>query len=583
MIKEYPLSEYLNKFIELDNEHKNHTNIAFLSSFTINGLSETVQVKCNEKKIYCDTYAGAYNQFSQEILNLKSKLYDFSPNLTFLILDLRSVLGDLFFFPYSYTEKEKKELINSKLNELFEIITFFVKNSNSKLVLTNFNSPSYSSYGIASMKSNFNLKDMVLYMNKKLQEFTINKNSIFIFDFDAFVSKFGEKNVFNYQNYFFGDIKIDLDYIPYFANELIPYIIAQLGISKKCIVLDLDNTLWGGIVGEDGFDGIKLGPQLPGNTYLEFQKNLKALKNRGIILAINSKNNFNDAIQVINEHPNMILRKEDFSSIMINWNNKVSNMYEIAQELNIGLDSIVFFDDDPVNRELMRTSLPDILTVELPKDSSEYVNTLHELPEFSMFEITDEDSKRSEMYAQQQTRKEFEISTPNLEDLLRNLSLELIIKKSNNFTNPRISQLILKTNQFNLTTKRYTAEEILNFTNDENIIVGCAQVKDKFGDHGITGVFIIKKLNSNEWFLDTFLLSCRIIGREIEKGILNYIINEAKKNGIKIIKSQYVRTEKNTPIQDFLPNCGFKQINNFWEYDLNNAFNMPDFIKIEIE
>jgi FkbH-like protein len=583
MIKEYPLSEYLNKFIELDNEHKNHTNIAFLSSFTINGLSETVQVKCNEKKIYCDTYAGAYNQFSQEILNLKSKLYDFSPNLTFLILDLRSVLGDLFFFPYSYTEKEKKELINSKLNELFEIITFFVKNSNSKLVLTNFNSPSYSSYGIASMKSNFNLKDMVLYMNKKLQEFTINKNSIFIFDFDAFVSKFGEKNVFNYQNYFFGDIKIDLDYIPYFANELIPYIIAQLGISKKCIVLDLDNTLWGGTVGEDGFDGIKLGPQLPGNTYLEFQKNLKALKNRGIILAINSKNNFNDAIQVINEHPNMILRKEDFSSIMINWNNKVSNMYEIAQELNIGLDSIVFFDDDPVNRELMRTSLPDILTVELPKDSSEYVNTLHELPEFSMFEITDEDSKRSEMYAQQQTRKEFEISTPNLEDLLRNLSLELIIKKSNNFTNPRISQLILKTNQFNLTTKRYTAEEILNFTNDENIIVGCAQVKDKFGDHGITGVFIIKKLNSNEWFLDTFLLSCRIIGREIEKGILNYIINEAKKNGIKIIKSQYVRTEKNTPIQDFLPNCGFKQINNFWEYDLNNAFNMPDFIKIEIE
>jgi FkbH-like protein len=279
----------------------------------------------------------------------------------------------------------------------------------------------------------------------------------------------------------------------------------------------------------------------------------------------------------------MILRKEDFSSIMINWNNKVSNMYEIAQELNIGLDSIVFFDDDPVNRELMRTSLPDILTVELPKDSSEYVNTLHELPEFSMFEITDEDSKRSEMYAQQQTRKEFEISTPNLEDLLRNLSLELIIKKSNNFTNPRISQLILKTNQFNLTTKRYTAEEILNFTNDENIIIGCAQVKDKFGDHGITGVFIIKKLNSNEWFLDTFLLSCRIIGREIEKGILNYIINEAKKNGIKIIKSQYVRTEKNTPIQDFLPNCGFKQINNFWEYDLNNAFNMPDFIKIEIE
>ena len=583
MIKESPLSEYLNRFLELDSSHKRSLKIAFLSSFTINGLPETVKVKCDDRQINCIVYTGEYNQFNQEILNLKSKLYDFSPSLTFLILDLRSFLGDIFFFPYSYTEKEKKEFIDSKLNEIFEVITFFVNNSNSKLVISNFNSPSYSPYGIASLKTNFGLKDMVLYINKKLKEFIVNQNSIFIFDFDGFVSKFGEKNVFNYQNYFFGDIKIDLDYIPYFANELTPFIIAQLGISKKCIVLDLDNTLWGGIVGEDGFDGIKLGPQLPGNTFLEFQKHLKALKNRGIILAINSKNNFNDAIQVIKEHPHMILREKDFASIRINWNDKVSNMSEIAQELNIGTDSIVFFDDDPLNREFMRSALPDVYTVELPKDSSEYVNVLQELVEFSVFEVTDEDTKRAQMYVQQRKRKELEISTPNLEDLLRNLSLELTIKKSNSFTIPRISQLILKTNQFNLTTKRYTSEEIINFTNDDNMIVGCAQVKDKFGDNGITGVFIIKKLNPHEWLLDTFLLSCRVMGREIEKGILNYIINEAKKNCVKTIKSQYIPTEKNIPIQNFLPECGFKKNNDFWVYDLNNPFKMPDFITTKIE
>ena len=583
MIKESPLSEYLNRFLELDSSHKRSLKIAFLSSFTINGLSETVKVKCDDRQINCIVYTGEYNQFNQEILNLKSKLYDFSPSLTFLILDLRSFLGDIFFFPYSYTEKEKKEFIDSKLNEIFEVITFFVNNSNSKLVISNFNSPSYSPYGIASSKTNFGLKDMVLYINKKLKEFIVNQNSIFIFDFDGFVSKFGEKNVFNYQNYFFADVKIDLDYIPYFANELTPFIIAQLGISKKCIVLDLDNTLWGGIVGEDGFDGIKLGPQLPGNTFLEFQKYLKALKNRGIILAINSKNNFNDAIQVIKEHPHMILREKDFASIRINWNDKVSNMSEIAQELNIGTDSIVFFDDDPLNREFMRSALPDVYTVELPKDSSEYVNVLQELVEFSVFEVTDEDTKRAQMYVQQRKRKELEISTPNLEDLLRNLSLELTIKKSNSFTIPRISQLILKTNQFNLTTKRYTSEEIINFTNDDNMIVGCAQVKDKFGDNGITGVFIIKKLNPHEWLLDTFLLSCRVMGREIEKGILNYIINEAKKNCVKTIKSQYIPTEKNIPIQNFLPECGFKKNNDFWVYDLNNPFKMPDFITTKIE
>jgi len=583
MMDEYPLSEYLNKFQDLTSKHKNSLKIAFLSSFTINGLAETMKVKCDIRQINCITYTGQYNQFNQEILNLKSKLYNFSPNLTFLILDLRSFLGEKFFFPYSYTEKEKKDFIDSKLQEIFDIITFFVNNSNSKLIISNFNSPSYSSYGIASLNTNFGLKDMVLYINKKLKEFILNQNSMLIFDFDGFVSKFGEKNVFNYQNYFFGDIKIDLDYIPYFANELIPFVIAQLGISKKCIVLDLDNTLWGGTVGEDGFDGIKLGPQSPGNTFLEFQKYLKALKNRGIILAINSKNNFNDAIQVIKEHPYMILREEDFACMRINWNDKVSNMSEIAQELNIGIDSIVFFDDDPLNREFMRTALSDVYTVDLPKDSSEYVPILQELAEFSVFEITDEDSKRAQMYVQQRKRKEFETSTPNLDSLLRNLSLELIIKNSNSFTMPRISQLILKTNQFNLTTKRYTAEEITNFTNDDNMIVGCAQVKDKFGDHGITGVFIIKKLNSDEWFIDTFLLSCRIIGREIEQGILYYIINEAKKNGIKIIKSQYIPTEKNTPIENFLPSSGFKKNNDFWEFDLNNQFNMPDFIKTEIE
>jgi len=583
MMDEYTLSEYLNKFQNLTSKHKNSLKIAFLSSFTINGLAETMKVKCDIRQINCITYTGQYNQFNQEILNLKSKLYNFSPNLTFLILDLRSFLGEKFFFPYSYTEKEKKDFIDSKLQEIFDIITFFVNNSNSKLIISNFNSPSYSSYGIASLNTNFGLKDMVLYINKKLKEFILNQNSMLIFDFDGFVSKFGEKNVFNYQNYFFGDIKIDLDYIPYFANELIPFVIAQLGISKKCIVLDLDNTLWGGTVGEDGFDGIKLGPQSPGNTFLEFQKYLKALKNRGIILAINSKNNFNDAIQVIKEHPYMILREEDFACMRINWNDKVSNMSEIAQELNIGIDSIVFFDDDPLNREFMRTALSDVYTVDLPKDSSEYVPILQELAEFSVFEITDEDSKRAQMYVQQRKRKEFETSTPNLDSLLRNLSLELIIKNSNSFTMPRISQLILKTNQFNLTTKRYTAEEITNFTNDDNMIVGCAQVKDKFGDHGITGVFIIKKLNSDEWFIDTFLLSCRIIGREIEQGILYYIINEAKKNGIKIIKSQYIPTEKNTPIENFLPSSGFKKNNDFWEFDLNNQFNMPDFIKTEIE
>ena len=314
MDNEEPLSKYIldSEKLEISN-FSNKIKIAFLSSFTINGLSESLKVKCSKKQISCNTYVSGYNQYNQEILDNKSKLYSFSPDITFLILDTRSIFGDLFHFPYSVTKLERENFVNEKINEIINLITKFNENNQSKLVITNLALPHYSPHGIAETKTNYSFHDAIIDFNKKLKEKLLDLNSVYVFDFFKFVIKYGENNVFNFQNYLFGDIKISLDHIPYLANELIPFVISFLGLTKKCIVVDLDNTLWGGIVGEDGFDGIRLGPQPPGNAFIEFQKYLKALSQRGILLAINSKNNFDDAIQVIREHPFMILTESDFS------------------------------------------------------------------------------------------------------------------------------------------------------------------------------------------------------------------------------------------------------------------------------
>lgn len=584
MDDEQPLSKYILDSQNLTNNNFQKTiKIALLSSFTINGLSESLKVKCSEKQIACISYISGYNQYNQEILNENSELYNFSPDITFLILDTRSIFGDLFHFPYSITKSEREDFINNKISELLNLIINFNKNISSKLIITNLALPYYSPHGIAEMNTSYGFHDAIIDFNKKLKAKTINSNSVYIFDFFKFVIKYGEKNVFNFQNYFFGDIKIALDYIPYLANEFLPYIISYLGLTKKCIVLDLDNTIWGGVVGEDGFDGIRLGPQPPGNVFIEFQKHLKALSQRGILLAINSKNNFDDAIHVIREHPHMVLREDDFACMKINWNDKTSNMNEISKELNLGLDSFVFFDDDPVNRELVKKTMPEITTPDLPHDPSHYPEMLQSLHDFSVFHVTEEDTKRTTMYLQQKKRNNSENSSMDITEFLKTLNLEIDIKKSTSFTIPRISQLTMKTNQFNLTTKRYQEEDIKRFSENDKMLVRCVQIQDKFGDNGITGAFIIKKNSPDEWILDTFLLSCRVMGREVEKAMLFYIINEAKKNKIKIIKAKFIPTLKNKPIENLLPDSGFVKNDDFWVYNVEKPFNKPKFLTLREE
>ena len=580
---EKTLSEYisLSKSIN-DNKFAKKLKVAILSSFTINGISEVLQVKCSELGIRYQSYVAGYNQYTQELLDPQSKYYDFSPDVTFLIIDARNFLGENFIFPYDMSEHDRKSLVSEKIYHIENLIKNFQKNLNSKLIIANFNIPNYSPNGVIETKIDFGFHEMIEELNNSLRNISKNNNSVYVYDFNQFVSKYGEKNIFDYRQFHLGDIQIALNFIPYFAYDLMSYIKPITGTNRKCIVLDLDNTLWGGIVGEDGFDGIDLGHSSNGKAFVDFQKELLSLWKQGIILAINSKNNFDDAMNVIKKHPDMILREKNFASIKINWNDKAQNLKQIADEINIGLDSIVFFDDDKLNQERIKQEFPEVLTIELPNDPSQFSSILKDLNDFNVLQRTEDDIKRGKMYAQQRERNQLQKSISSLDDFLEQLDIQVKIKKSSEFLIPRISQLTLKTNQFNLTTKRYQEEEIRNFTNDEKFIVGCAQVSDKFGDNGITGVYIINK-QEKMWFIDTFLLSCRIMGRGVENGILTQILIDAKNNGIEEIRANFIPTQKNKPAQSFLSDFGFTKKGDDWIYKLNNEIKFPKHLKVEIE
>ncbi len=321
--------------------------------------------------------------------------------------------------------------------------------------------------------------------------------------------------------------------------------------NKKCIVLDLDNTLWGGVVGEDGLQGIALSLTPPGNAFIAFQQALLDLYNRGIILAINSRNNPNDAWEVIKTHPNMILKDNHFAAARINWQDKVSNLRELAQELNIGLDSMVFLDDDPTNRALVRSLIPEVETPDLPHDPAQYTRFLNALPYFETTIITDEDKMRGNLYVTERLRKEAEKSYTSPEEFLTGLNLELSMYENDITCLPRLTQLTEKTNQFNTDKKPLNEAEVLAYAQSPAHMIIHARLQDVFGDHGVIAFGLID-LNPSQWHIRSLLMSCRVFGRGVEDALLNYIALRARKAGVKKITIAFTETAKNIPARDFI-------------------------------
>ncbi len=585
--KKLGISDYFNLYKKLKEGKKlndgKSIKIAILSSFTVNGIKEALSVKCNELGVNAEFYIGGYNQYAQEILGKNSSLYKFDPDLIILFIDTKSILGNEYLNPYDTDDSKRKKFIENKLKEIKSLIEKIKSSSRAKILLHNFEIPNFSPLGILENRQKFGFIESVETLNSELRNSFKEDKQVFVFDYNSFCSKIGKDNTIDYKMYYLGDMKLNIQHIPELCDEYLSYIKPLMSLTKKCIVLDLDNTLWGGIIGEDGLEGIKLGPTPEGRPFMEFQQYLLSLFNRGVILAINSKNNYDDIREVFEKHPNMVLRENNFAAIKINWNDKIANMKALAEELNIGTDSFVFIDDDKANREMIKEVFPEINVVEMPDDPSLYLKTLMEISDFNTLQITKEDKKKGHMYVQQRKRAEFQKSATDLTEFLKSLKMTVTAKKASKFNIPRISQLTQKTNQFNMTTIRYTEEDIKKFSVDKNYLVFSVEVEDKFGDSGITGAAIVKK-GKDAWIIDTFLLSCRVIGRKVEETLLAYIAKEARKARAKKLKADFIPTKKNSVAKDFYRNSGFKIVSadnrkEEYEYDISKNYKFPDFIK----
>lgn len=321
---------------------------------------------------------------------------------------------------------------------------------------------------------------------------------------------------------------------------------------KKCLVLDLDNTLWGGVVGEDGVESIALSGSYPGKAFHMWQEGLKELQKSGVILAICSKNNMTDVEDVWTKREDMVLSRHDFVAMRINWQDKATNIRELAQELNIGLDSMVFVDDNPTERELIRQQLPMVVVPEFPKQPYDLLSLYRELVDnyLGTYRLTDEDKQKTQQYIANTKRAQTQSSFTNMEDYLRSLEMKLQIRQVTDVTLPRVAQLTQKTNQFNLTTRRYAEDDIKRMLAD-GAQVWTLNVADKFGDYGLTGVLIIK-----DNVIDTLLMSCRVLGKGIEMAFVNSVLNQYAGE----LKAEYIPSTKNAQVANFWNRLGMNEL-----------------------
>ena len=562
--------------------------IAILSSFTVDPLVMYLDIDCRLVGLWPEMYVAPFNQYPQEILNEKSRLYGFSPDMVIIAVQAESLLGDEFFADFPrLTDEDKKKLQTEVIRHLGNLISELESKTNALILVNNFVVSWFSPLGILDSKVTLGLGEFFQKLNGIIKDRYKESRQIYLFDLEGLAGRHGKTRFVNYEMYYRGAVVFSESFLPTVAGQYMSYVKALKNLSRKCIVLDLDNVLWGGILGEDGFDGIKLGEDPTGRAYADVQRLLLSYYNRGVILAVNSKNNRDEALRAIREHPNMILRGRHFAAVRINWKDKVENMIELADELNIGLDSMVFVDDSPQERERMKQALPQVLVPDLPKSPFQYLHALQQMGDFfDTLLLSEEDKQRGDMYYAKKRRRDLMGSMSSIEDFLKSLDMRAEIRLADSFTVPRITSLVNRTNQFNLTTRRYNQAEVEQMcSRSDDFQIYSMKINDRFGDEGIVGVAIIRK-EGRRWIIDSFLLSCRVIGRTVEAALLAKIAEDARESGASALIGEYIPTKKNSPARSFYSDHGFEITGEEkdiirWELDLTKAaIKTPEWVTV---
>ncbi|MCC6239319.1 MAG: HAD family hydrolase [Phycisphaerales bacterium] len=538
--------------------------VAILGSYTTVQFKQMLAVAAIKYGIQLELYESDFGQYQQDIVDPDSRLYRFDPQFVILATHAGEVhLPDFTDDPTAALERETARWVG-----LWQRLR---QRSKAKIIQHNFALEEAVAMGHLATRLAGSRYNMMQQLNHRLA--MAAGNDVAMVDCQRLSSLIGQWRWFDPKYWNLSKQAVSLQALPLLARHTAAVLASELGLSRKCLVLDLDNTLWGGVIGEDGMGGIKLGQGSPvGEAYIAFQEYLLQLKNKGVILTVNSKNNDADAREVFQKHPEMRIKLDDIAVFVANWQPKPQNVQHIAKVLNIGIDSMVFVDDNPVERQAMRQFLPQVDTIVMPTDPSLYVRTLSNYLLFETSSFTREDAARAQQYHARAQIAELEQSAGSIEDFYRSLQMKATVKPFDRFSLPRIAQLLGKTNQFNLTTRRHGAGELEKFMADPACVHYALTLRDRFANHGLVSLIIAFK-RGDILDIDTWLMSCRVIGRTVEAELLSQLTHQALAMGCKTIQGTYIPTAKNAMVQDIFAKFGFTRTaedhgTTVWQYDL---------------
>ena len=555
--------------------------VALLASFTIDAIAPFLVVEAARLGFAAEVYVAPFNSVKQELLGVDSGCIRHQPDVVFVA----NLLGDVCpALTHDVLPGQIAPQIEALVRDIVTPLQEFRKRSAAAVVLHNFPRPQHPALGIYELMASGSQTEAISQINAGLTKAVGGIAGGYTLDLDRVCANVGYDNCYDDKMWYLGRSPFSVQAWRALAQEQATFIRALRGPQRKCLVLDLDNVLWGGIIGESGLANIKLGQTYPGSVFRDFQQAVLELRGRGVLLAINSKNNAADVEEVFHSHPDMLLKMEHFACTKINWQDKPQNMREIANELNIGLESLVFFDDNPAEQALMRQALPQVLTLPVPPEPIKYLKLLRGSHAFDRLSLTAEDLRRGEIYQHQAARHQLQQSATSVEDFLTGLQMTVSIEQVDDFAFPRVVDLLQKTNQFNLTTRRHTAGQLRSMLDDSLHGVFCLRVTDRFGDNGIVGVAIVQRRDETV-HVESFLLSCRVIGRTVETAFLAFLSDWAKDWGLTAMEGEFIPTAKNAPAADFYARHGFTRIGDNdsesrWRLDLRNVpFHWPAYIE----
>ena len=545
-------------------------NISILSNIIVHQIKELLEYQLRKEGFNAKVEFGDYNNIVQDSDKYKNS------HVVIIFWELCNIIEGLQYKIELLNDNQLEDVLEKSKSEIDFVLKTLEKTS---LVLINkFTSLPFSHQKIRKNK----LDELATQLNHHLEE-NLPANARLI-DIEKVITSVGSIDSLNMRYFYSSKALYTIDFFRSYTNFVKPYFMSANGKAKKALIFDCDNTLWKGILGEDGFDNIKMSAVTnDGAIYSEIQSMAMDLNSQGVLIGLCSKNNPGDVNEVIKSHPDMQLRDEHITIKKINWSNKASNLKEVSRELNIGLDSLVIVDDSSFEVNLIREQLPEVTVLQVPEKLYEYPALLREnMGLFYNLSFTAEDKKKVKMYKQQVKRESVKRKFIDIEDYLSSLELKITIFQNDESIIPRISQMSQKTNQFNLTTKRYTEGDIRKFIDDPNSNVYAFSVADKFGESGLTGLCIVAASGETELAeIDTLLMSCRIIGRNIEYAFMDFVIGKMKEKKISKIKAKYTKTAKNEQVREFYDKCSFNLID---ENDLikNYVLNLKSYVSKRI-